>query len=316
MKNSKVFYKFFALFCSICVLSSCNLIGAVQQEDKKEKPVKKKEPPKPKRVSSKPAYTKGELFILEYHRFGEKEGKYKRSFKNFKKDLETLYRLGFRPVTVSQILDKNLPNNRVLPPGASPVAFTFDDSTMSQFKMDYQGNTTKDCAVGIWREFAKKHPDFPVRATFYVLPGVTFGQKAHVMKKLGLLKAWGCEIGCHTVTHRSLRHLKPASIKKEIVDSVDWIRSIGFEPTTIAVPYGNMPRPKNMKYIKGFEHSGKKYGFKANLRSMGRPARSPLSTRPEDPYRTPRILGEDSRQAVTYWLKKVEEGEVLPYIQP
>jgi peptidoglycan/xylan/chitin deacetylase (PgdA/CDA1 family) len=202
----------------------------------------------------------------------------------------------------------------ILPPGASPVALTFDDSSLSQFKMLPDGTIDPNCAIGILKKFSEEHPDFPVKATFYILPKIPFGQPGFVQQKLALLKQWGCEIGCHTLTHRSLRRMSPDKIKEELGGAIEWIRSLGFEPKTMAVPYGDMP--KDASILKSFTWKGKQYGFLANVRSMGRPARSQQAEKPEDPLRVPRLIGSDEPLCLTDWLDKVKKGEVGLYVQP
>jgi peptidoglycan/xylan/chitin deacetylase (PgdA/CDA1 family) len=295
---------------SMLLLIGCQQDKSVEESKKIAAKAKAAEKPKLAPVTKRPGYVKGDIFVLEYHRITPKESLYARSIDKFKQDLERLYKLGFRPVTVTEILEDKMN----LPPGASPVALTFDDSTISQFKLDNEGNIDPNCAIGIMHTFAQKHPDFPVKATFYILPYTPFEQKQWIERKFAMLKQWGCEIGSHTVSHKGLKSLSEETIAKELGTSIDWIRTLGFEPKTMAVPYGIMPKRKDI--LANFNWQGKKYGFIANLRSMGRPARSPKSERPEDPLRFPRILGDDQKMALGYWLQKVEDGEVAPYVQP
>jgi len=54
------------------------------------------------------------------------------------------------------------------------VVLTFDDSSPGQFRYLAQNGSTSvdpDCAVGILEAFARRHPDFGLAATFFVLPG-------------------------------------------------------------------------------------------------------------------------------------------------
>lgn len=263
-----------------------------------------------KRVSDRPENKKGDILIAEYHRILPKESSYARSITSFRSDLQKLYELGFRPVTLIEFLEDRMN----IPPGSTPVVLTFDDSTVSQFKILPGGKIDPDCAVGILKDFSEKHPDFPVKATFYILPDNPFGQAGFLNRKLALLKEWGCEIGSHTMTHRSLSKLSDDEIKKELGESVDNIRELGFEPKTMAVPYGCMPKDPNI--LKSFTWNNKQYGFKANVRSMARPARSPLARKPDDPVRTPRVIANDAPLGFTHWLEKAKNGEVDLYVQP
>ena len=67
----------------------------------------------------------GRIPVMEYHLIGDKEGRYERSRERFHQDLEILYSRGYRPVTFSQILDRDLN----LPRGLSPVVVVFDDAS-------------------------------------------------------------------------------------------------------------------------------------------------------------------------------------------
>ena len=165
----------------------------------------------------------------------------------------------------------------------------------------------------IWKGFAEKHADFPVRATFFVLPPVPWGQKGQLPAKLKMLKDWKCELGSHTVTHSQLSKLTEPQVKTELADSVEFIKKLGFEPESIALPFGISP--KNPKLLQGFDFRGKHYGFKSALLVGAGPAPSPTSPRANF-YRLPRIQGIEGDYGITFWLNKVKAGQVKPYVQP
>jgi hypothetical protein len=287
----------------------CTIGGCASRSAPASHPVSRGEAkPAAKRVTARAADTDGSVLIVEYHNIAKKEARWDRSVNRFRSDLERLYGMGFRPVTVSAYLDDKMD----LPPGASPIVFTFDDADPTQFRILPDGKIDPDCAVGIWQAFAKDHPDFPVVATFYVLP-VLWNQKSAAARKLEMLRRWGCEIGCHTYTHRSLGTLSDAEVKTEIQRSVDLIASLGFKAETIALPYG--VNPKNKELLKGFTANGKRYGFRAALLVGAGPAPSPHSPK-LNPYRLPRIQGIEGDYGITYWLDKVKAGKVKPYVTP
>lgn len=290
-----------ALLASVCGCSSRPTSTAPSAPRSEAKPVLK-------RVTSRAANPNGSVLIVEYHNVTKKEARWDRSVKRFREDLGRLYDLGFRPVTVSAYLEGKMD----LAPGASPIVFTFDDSDPTQFRILPDGKIDPDCAVGIWQAFAEKHPDFPIVATFYVLPEM-WGQRTSVKAKLDMLRRWGSELGCHTYTHRSLGTLSDAEVKREIQRSVDMIRAYGFEPASIALPYGI--RPKNHALLKGFKENGKTYGFRAALMVGAGPAPAPGSPK-LDPYKLPRIQGIDGVYGITYWLDKVKAGKVHPFVAP
>jgi hypothetical protein len=250
------------------------------------------------------------VFIVEYHKISKEEARWDRSIERFRQDLERLYRMGFRPVTLTEYLDDRMH----LPPGASPVVFTFDDAHISQFRLLDDGSIDPDSAVGIWRAFAQQHPDFPVKGSFYVLPQVMWSQSAHLDRKLEMLKEWGSELGSHTVSHTSLAKLSDEGVKKELAEAIDYLESKGFgENVSIALPYGISP--KNPSLLQSFEYGGKRYSMRGALLVGAHPAPAPGS--PDfNPFRLPRIQGIEGDFGITFWLDKVESGAVEVYVQP
>ena len=78
-----------------------------------------------------PANHDGRIPVLEYHVIGgEKNALYTRTVASFKADLEDVYKRGYRPITIAQMLDKNFED---VPAGMSPVVFVFDDASPEQF---------------------------------------------------------------------------------------------------------------------------------------------------------------------------------------
>jgi hypothetical protein len=242
------------------------------------------------------------VIIVEYHKIAKQEARWDRSIVRFRNDLERFFSLGFRPVTLSSYLD----NKMDLAPGASPVVFTLDDSDPSQFKLLPDGRLDPDCALGIWQDFATKHPDFPIRATFFVLPNSgPWGQRKLASRKFQLLKQWGCEVGSHTFSHSRLDRMPPAKVLNELSGAVAYIKKHEFDPFSIALPYGISPKDPSL--LKGFHRA-------ALLVGAG-PAPSPVSKK-LNPMRLPRIQGIDGEFGITYWLDKVEKGTFSPYVQP
>lgn len=239
-----------------------------------------------------------------YHNFASTDGPYVRTFAKFKMDLERLYKLGFRPVTVKEYIEDKMD----LPPGASPVAMTFDDADPSQFILKPDGTVDPNCAVGIWLEFAKIHPDFPLHATFYVLPKL-WGVREERQTKIDMLKGWGSEIGCHTWTHPQLNKERDKVVEWELSKSLDFLAQYGVTDCSLAYPYGL--KPKNMKLLQGFDYRGKHYAVTAGLLADTNLAKSPVDKK-FDKYEIPRIEGNDS---LDYWLERFEHGRKA-YVSP
>jgi hypothetical protein len=263
-----------------------------------------------KRVTERPANPNGEVFIVEYHHIRNGKGSMFRTTSEFKSDLERFYKDGFRPATVSEYLDDKMP----LPPGASPMVFTFDDANPSQIKFREDGSVDPDCAIGIWMDFAKDHPDFPVRATFYVLPDVMWGQKKWVTQKIALLHSLGCELADHTMTHPILRHLSDDKVKWEIGEAAEKLKGFGETgPYSLAFPYG--VSPKNKSLAQGFEYKGAPLHLKAALLVGANPAPSP--TNPKlNRYRIPRVQACAGPSGLDDWMNRFEMGLVKVYVAP
>ena len=136
--------------------------------------------------------------VLEYHRIQEKESNYTRSIENFKKDLETMYQKGYRLVKFHDLMGGKVD----VPAGMTPVVFSFDDSTESQFRYLKQGDKTvidPDCALGMMDAFYKTHKDFGYTALFNYLPEL-FDQPKYKKEKVDYLYQQGFEFGDHTRT--------------------------------------------------------------------------------------------------------------------
>lgn len=264
---------------------------------------------KPPRVTERAANTNGDVLVLMYHKFASKETRYDRSYDHFKHDLGRLYDMGFRPVTMSEYLSDDMP----LKPGASPVVITLDDSNETQFTMKGDGSVDPNCAVGIWQEFARLHPDFPVKGTWYVLPTVMWGQKKWVDKKVDLLKESGSELACHTWSHPVLRHLSDKQIKVEISRSLDYLSKYGFNKVSLAYPYGIYPR--HMEVLDGFWMNHKAYTLTGAVTCDTDLAPAPAS---DDlrPFKVPRVEALEGVLGVDWWLDKIEAGKRKVFVAP
>lgn len=233
-----------------------------------------------------------------------------RSPKQFLADLERLERLGFRPVRLKEYLDGKM----TLPPGASPVVFTFDDSYESQIRFKPGGALDPTCGLGIWQGFAKKHPDFPLSATFFVLPDVMFGPRAELLAKLKLLRELGCDLGSHTASHLSLRTMPDERVKRELGEAALRLDKFGEKPPyVLAYPLGITPKNKGL--VESFSYKERPIAHRAALLVGSNPAPPPGDPK-LNMYRIPRIQAAEGYMGLTYWLDLVKKGAYKPYVQP
>ncbi len=245
-----------------------------------------------KAPGSLPPNELGRIMIVAYHAIGEKEGRWSRTPEYLRQDLEELYRRGYRPVNVSEIAEGKID----LPRGYSPVALTFDDGSETHFR--YLDSTREivdpRSAVGVLLDFHREHPDWPLKATFYV-NGRPFGDE-NWRQKLRFLQENGFEVGNHTLHHADLSRLSAEETEAQVGGLAHLLTQAipELELRTLALPFGAYPAHPQKAKEGTFQGMG--YHLKAFLLVGAGPAPSPYH--PDfDPYRLPRIQAVDDRFA-------------------
>jgi Polysaccharide deacetylase len=243
-----------------------------------------------------PSNHAGRIPVLEYHVIGgTKNELYTRTADSYKADLEDVYKRGYRPITIAQLLDKDFSD---VPAGMSPVVFVFDDASPSQFRYieGADGKLTIDptSAVGIWLDFAKTHPGWKNRATFCMLNGAKAGhnffgdspkfdgqKKEWRFQKVKWLADNGFELCDHTVWHAMLNKFSDAVVQAQIGANAMAIDSAvpGYKVRTMALPYGIWPKNKQLAWEGTWTDPKTKqthtYKFDAVLEVAGGPTKSP-----------------------------------------
>jgi peptidoglycan/xylan/chitin deacetylase (PgdA/CDA1 family) len=275
--------------------------------------------PGPRDTSYGPRNTMGRIPVLEYHIIDTvaKESQFRISREHFRKDLQLMYDRGYRPITMAQLLDKDF---SPVPDGLSPAVFVFDDASPSQFRyIERNGQVEIDpeSAVGIWLDFAKKHPDWNGKAVFCMLNGGENGhnffgdkEKFHGQKnewrhkKVKWLADNGFELCSHTLWHMQLSKYPDAAVQEQIARNVMGIDSAvaGYKVRTMALPQGLWPKNRPLAWKgswtdpkTGKTHS---YEFDAVLEVAGGPTRSPY-----DPKFNPKSINR-----VIAWSTEVERA--------
>jgi len=238
----------------------------------------------------------GRIPVLEYHVIGgDKNELYTRTAASFRADLEDVYKRGYRPITIAQMLDKNFAD---VPDGMSPVVFVFDDASPQQFRyLEQNGKVEIDptSAVGIWLDFAKSHHGWKNRATFCMLNGGAaghnfFGDKPKFQgqkgewrfQKVKWLADQGFELCDHTLWHAKLNKYPDNVVQEQIARNAMGIDSAvpGYKIRTMALPYGLWPKNRQLAWEGSWTDpkTGKShpYKFDAVLEVSGGPARSPF----------------------------------------
>ncbi len=201
----------------------------------------------------------GKVMVLEYHLIGTPEDRWRRTPDNFRKDLQMLYDNDYYPVSVHAITTGQLD----VPAGKTPFALTFDDSSAGQFRFIEKNGKPEidpDCAVGIMESFKKKHRDFPLTATFYVLPAIKpslrlFAQPEYKKQKLEWLVKNGYEIGSHTWYHAQLSKLSDEGVQQHLAMFIKEIREFlpGYDAKSLALPLGMHAKNRKLESQGSFE---------------------------------------------------------------
>jgi hypothetical protein len=234
----------------------------------------------------------GRIALAEYHLITDKDGLYSRERGHFRRDLEEIYARGYRPVTISQILDRKID----LPKGLSPIVFVFDDASPSQFSyIERNGKLEIDptSGLGIWLDFRKTHPDWSNRAVFCLLSGAEAGRSFFGNKgiegqktewrfpKIKYLHDEGFELCNHTLWHAQLNKYSDAVVQEQIARGNLAIDSAvpGYKVRSFALPLGLWPKNRALAQKGSWTDpkSGRviSYNNEAILEVAGGPTRSP-----------------------------------------
>lgn len=252
-------------------------------------------------TSTTAANPQGRIPVLEYHVIGApKNSLYSRTLDSFKSDLETAYQLGYRPITVAQMLDKDF---RDIPAGMSPIVLVFDDASPSQFRYIDRGNGRLEIdptsATGVLVDFNRRHPDWKLRGTYCLLNGGAAGhnffgdappkdpakfdgqRREWRFQKVQWLAKNGFELCDHTVWHAMLSKYSDAVVQEQIARNMMGIDSAvpGYRIRTLALPYGLWPKDHALAWQGSWTDpktgQAHPYHFQAVLEVAGGPARSP-----------------------------------------
>ena len=266
-------------------------------------------------VSGLPPNELGVVPVVMHHAVrADRVGAYDQTPAEFRAELAYLWKKGYMPVLASEYVEGRID----LPAGKSPVVLTFDDSTTYQLTLGPDGKPAMDSAVGILLDFARTHPGFEPRATFYVLRE-PFGGTARSPELLRWLAANGFELGNHSHDHTPLETLSPADVQRQLVMGARVIQQAvpGYRIETMALPLGSMPTPRRLA-VRG-RSGGRSYGPYAVFLVGAGPAPSPYS-RGFDRTAIPRIrsshLPWTSAEEFTfgYWMQALEDDPKLRFV--
>jgi peptidoglycan/xylan/chitin deacetylase (PgdA/CDA1 family) len=254
----------------------------------------------------------GEIPVLMYHQVvAEGGGEYDVTPQDFREELERLYREGYRPVTASQLAAGDID----VPKGTTPVVLTFDDGTASQAALRPDGTLDPRSAAGMILAFARTHPGFEPRATFYVNRD-PFAAGAQTGALLRVLREHGFELGNHTRDHANLSQLPDAAVQEQFVSLERLVHAADPQArlATMALPFGVMPQ--NARLARRGSFGGDRYAFTGVMLVGAEPAPSPYG-RAWNPAAIPRIrasLDPSLEYGFTYWLDRLKEKPARRYV--
>lgn len=250
----------------------------------------------------------GQVMVLMYHRFGDTESTWQRTWDNFHLDLERLYAEGYRLISIKDYLDNKID----LPAGYSPVILAFDDGYSNQFNIEKVGDEwslKQQTAVGIMYDFYQDNPDFGLEGIFYVNSQPFSGGNWKVAVQY-LVNDLGMDIGNHTRTHINMQQHGPNKIIEELGGLVKDFQEVlpEYEIDSLALPFGVYP--SSPETLSG-EYDGVKYENRGVLLVGSNPALSPIAKK-YNPLRIPRIRGDEEN--FTKWLTYFKENPHLRYV--
>lgn len=259
----------------------------------------------------------GKIMVVMFHNFIDEYKKgdkaYTTTFDAFRELLGTLYSSGYRLISLTDYLNGNINT----PAGCIPMVFTFDDGTAGQFNLIDDNGTLKTnprSAVGILEEFNKTHPDFGMKATFYLnLGNQTFAGAGTLSQRLEYLVGKGFELGNHTYTHINLKKTYSADkIQEEIGGNQKKMYELipDYAFTAFSLPFGEPSKELTQYVIKGV-CEGVKYENRSIVEVGWDPSPSPFSAKlnPLSVHRV-RASGIEPVQAdLAWWLENLKRDK-------
>jgi len=249
----------------------------------------------------------GGIPVVMHHMIrADRVGEYDQTPREFRAELELLWRKGYAPIGMGDLIGGRVD----VPRGLTPVVMTFDDSTSFQLALDEDGKVRPGTAVGIMLEFAKTHPGYEPTGTFYVNRD-PFAAGSRSDELLRWLVDHGFELGNHTHDHIPLHELSDAEVQRQLVEGAEVIEQAvpGYRIESFALPLGMSPRNEKLG-VRG-SSGGRSYGPYGVALIGANPSPSPLS-RAFRPEAIPRIRTShagwkgEADFAFSYWFRELD----------
>lgn len=257
----------------------------------------------------------GRVLIVMYHGVATPEREWQRTPEAFRKDLQSLYERGYRPIGLGDFVRGEIST----PTGLSPVVLTFDDGRPNNLELIDGPNGRRAAphtAVGIFEDFVALHPDFALKATFFLSGKRPFGDEDTATEKVRYLISKGLDIGNHTDSHANLslsRYGTTQAVQRAIglqSARLETMAGPGYTVDTYALCHGARPKNRGLwRFLLSGTHLGHSYHHVAVLNVGGPPALSPFDAS-FNPASLPRVRGSDHPTAprgLTYWLHRFDK---------
>ncbi len=252
----------------------------------------------------------GEIMVVMYHNLSDKNTEFARTPESFRQDLERLYNMGFRTISLNDYIENNITTEA----GYTPVVLTFDDGHITNFKISEENGKKvidPNCTVGILEEFYKEHPDFGLEATFFLNGGVPFAQADTLEYKLNYIIDKGMDIGNHSTGHDHLGELNKEQIEKTLGGNIQFLESMinsDYTINTLALPFGEKPSDEYLcQLVTTSKYNGKLYFHDAVLKVGWKPEVASVHKN-FDFENINRVQSGDAKFQLSFYLDEYEQG--------
>ncbi len=258
----------------------------------------------------------GHILIVMYHGIMDNPP-YHRTKEEFNKDLQTMYDLGYRLITMEDFINGHID----VPAGTTPIHLTFDDGLDSTFSLKETADgfvADPDTAIGILEDFCEAHPDFGKAASLYFHDTeYNFGDVGTDKERFDWLLEHGYELGNHTATHANLSQLTQADVLEEVGRVEKYYESLYPDKKfrVLAYPFGARPDDSYFESALKGEYDGTTYDYEIGLREGPSGPFLPYTHKDFQKYNAPRVRGSEGENGDMYWyFEYYQDNPSLKYI--